>query len=289
MNPKASHPLIQRIDRLQDKLTPKGKIISDYLIENPRKAVLMTARELAATCGISEATVIRFVAQLGYRGYSQMQQVLRDYVDTDLTLLDRWDLMRARGDGAEGFKKTVAEEIDNLTYLFKNVHAEDLEKAVRMISEKNHVYVIGSRLSYTMAYYMGWSLTKVRKNISIIKGSDSTTFDWLTFAPEGSLAVIVATSRYPNELVRVGRWVRRKNMDLLIITDGTTCPLIPFAHLALVAPSQHIPFLGSPTSISCMINYLVHEVANRMGSDLKAHQEEIEQTYFENDLLFNVG
>jgi len=287
MNPKAPHPLIQRIESLPDKLTPKGKIISDYLIENPRKAVLMTARELAATCGISEATVIRFVAQLGYRGYSQMQQALRAYVDTDLTLLDRWDLMRARGDGAEGFRKTVTEEIDNLTYLYKSMQMEDLEQAVQMLCKKSHVYVIGSRLSYTMAYYMGWSLTKVRKNISIIKGSDSTTFDWLTFAPEDSLVVVVVTSRYPNELVRVGRWARRKNMDLLVITDGATCPLIPFAQLSLVAPSQHIPFLGSPTSISCMINYLVHEVANRMGNDLKKHQEEIERTYFENDLLFN--
>ncbi len=109
----------------------------------------------------------------------------------------------------------------------------------------------------------------------------------MTFAPGGSLAVIVATFRHPNEFVRVGRWVRRKNLELLVITDGITCPLIPFAHLALVAPSQHIPFQGSPTSISCMINYLVHEVDSQMGGDLKEHQEEIERTYFENDLLFN--
>lgn len=156
-----------------------------------------------------------------------------------------------------------------------------------MLCEKSNIFVIGSRLSYTMAYYMGWSLTKVRKNIRILKGSDSTTFDWLTFAPEDSLLVVVATSRYPSELVRVGRWARRKNMDLVVITDGPTCPVIPFAQLSIVAPSQHIPFLGSPTSISCVINYLVHGVANHIGSSLKKHQEEIEQTYFENDLLFN--
>jgi len=287
MTGKTPHPIAQKIETCQDKLTPKGRLVSDYLIENPRKAVFMTARELAAACGISEATVVRLVAQLGYNGYSDMQQALRDYVDTEMTLLDRRDLMRRRGYGVEGFRKTVAEEIDNLTYLYNTMQLEDLEPAVRMLCEKSDVYVIGSRLSYTMAYYMGWSLTKVRKRIHILKGSDSTTFDWLTIAPDDSLVVVVAASRYPNELIRVGRWARRKNMDLLVITDGANCPVIPFAQLSLVAPSQHIPFLGSPTSISCLINYLVHEVANQIGSSLKNHQEEIERTYFENDLLFN--
>ncbi|MGD9354517.1 MAG: SIS domain-containing protein [Desulfobacterales bacterium] len=174
-----------------------------------------------------------------------------------------------------------------MTYLYQTMQMENLEQAVRMLSEKSHVCVVGSRLSYTTAYYMGWSLTKVRKNIQILKGSDSTTFDWLTVAPEDSLVVVVATSRYPNELVRVGRWVRRKNMDLMLITDGSTCPIIPFSQLSLVAPSRHIPFLGSPTSISCLVNYLVHEVATQIGSSVKDHQEEIERTYLENDLLFN--
>ena len=284
---KKKHPLVKKIETLPDKLTPKGKLISEYIVTNPRKAIFMTARELAEACGISEATVIRFVAQLGYNGYSEMQQVLRDYVDTELTLLDRRDLLRQRGDGVEGFRKTVAEEIDNLTYLYQTMQMENLDQAVRMLCEKSNIYVIGSRLSFTAAYYMGWSLTKVRKNIQILKGSDSTTFDWLTIAPEDSLVVVVATSRYPNELIRVGRWARRKSMDLMVITDGSTCPVIPFSDVSLVAPSQHIPILGSPTSISCLINYLVHEVARHIGSSVKEHQEEIERTYLENDLLFN--
>ena len=287
MTQNISHPLIQKIKGLSEKLTPKGSILGAFLMENPRKAVFMTARELASACRVSEATVIRFVAQLGYKGYGQMQQALRDYIDTEMTLLDRRDLMSRRGHGAEGFRKTVIEEIDNLTHLYKTMRLDDLGQAVRLLCNKTNVYVIGSRLSYTTAYYMGWSLTKVRKNIRILKGSDSTTFDWLTFAPDDSLVVVVATSRYPSELIRIGRWARRKNMELLVITDGNNCPVIPFSQISLVASSQHIPFLGSPTNISCLINYLVHEVANQIGESLKTHQEDIEQTYFENDLLFN--
>jgi hypothetical protein len=60
-------------------LTPKGKILGSYIIQNPRKAVFMTTKELSEACGVSEATVVRFVGQLGYGGYGQFLQALRDF------------------------------------------------------------------------------------------------------------------------------------------------------------------------------------------------------------------
>jgi DNA-binding MurR/RpiR family transcriptional regulator len=139
-----------------------------------------------------------------------------------------------------------------------------------------------------MAYYMGWAMTKVRGDIRIMKGSDRTTIDWLTIAPADSVTVIVATSRYPNELIRLGKLVKRLEHTLVVITDSATCPVLQFAEYHLIAASKHIPYLGSPTPMSCLINYLVHELASRQGDALKAHQAKLEQSYWENDVLFNM-
>jgi DNA-binding MurR/RpiR family transcriptional regulator len=83
------HPLIDKITAGMDGLTPKGRILGEYIISQPRKAVFMTTKELAEACEVSEATVVRFVAGIGYDRYSDFQQALRDFVDTELTLLDR--------------------------------------------------------------------------------------------------------------------------------------------------------------------------------------------------------
>jgi len=58
--------------------------------------------------------------------------------------------------------------------------------------------------------------------------------------------------------------------------------------MILIAPSQHFPLIGSPTPLSCVINYLVLELASRDGKELKEHQEKLEQSYRENDILFNL-
>ena len=269
-------------------LTPKARILSKYILKNPRKAVFMTTNELAETCRVSEATVVRFVSQLGYKGYGAFQQALRDYVDTELTLLDRTDLSGMKGPGTDRLSRVVFEEMDNLKQFYDTVDMDTLNKVVDHLATDTPVYVIGSRLSYTFAYYLGWSLTKIRQDVRIVKGSDSTAIDWLTIAAPESLVVIIATSRYPNELIKLGRMARRLDRTLLVITDNSLCPLTQFAHLALVAPAKNIPFIGSPTTISCIINYLVLELASRDGNRLKDHQGKLERAYRENDILFNL-
>jgi DNA-binding MurR/RpiR family transcriptional regulator len=288
MPEQQSHPTIKGIVEQQSSLTPKARVLANYILENPRKAVFMTTKELANTCGVSEATVVRFVSQLGYKGYGLFQQALRDFVDTELTLLDRTDISGMKDPGTERLRRVVFEEMDNLRQFYETVDMDVLNRVVEYLEKSASIYVIGSRLSYTFAYYLGWSLTKVRQNVHIIKGSDSTAIDWLTIAAPQSLVIIIATTRYPNELIRLGKMVRRLGLTLLVIADSALCPLIQFAHLSLVAPSKNIPFIGNPTTISCIITYLVLELASHNGDRLKKHQEKLEQAYRENDILFNL-
>ena len=288
MKENTSHPVIKRIMMHLASLTPKGRIIGKFIIQYPRKAVFMTTRELSEACDVSEATVVRFVSQLDYGGYGEFLQALRDFVDTGLTLPDRVDLPGMRAPGTDRFHKVVFDEMNNLKQFYETIDMKSMETFVEALVESPWVYIIGSRLSYTFAYYLGWSLTKVRKGIHILNGSDSTAIDWLTNAPADSLIVMVATSRYPNELIKLGKVARRLGHRLLVIADSSLCPLIQFAHTSLVAPSKSIPLIGNPSTISCIANYLVLELASRQDSRFSSHQEKLEQVYLENDILFNL-
>ena len=288
MKENQSYPVNSRISTQLSSLTPKGRVLGSYILQNPRKAVFMTTRELAETCDVSEATVVRFVSQLGYGAYGEFLQALRDYVDTGLTLQDRVELPSLKEPGASKFHRVLFDEMNNLKQLYNTIDMNSLEAFVDALTESPWVYVIGSRLSYTFGYYLGWSLTKVRKGVRILNGSDSTAIDWLTNAPDDTLVVIIATSRYPNELIKLAKVARRLGHRLLVIADSVLCPLNQFAHLSLVAPTKNIPFIGSPTAIFSLITYMVLEIAGRDGQRLVDHQATMEQVYRENDVLFNL-
>ncbi len=283
-----SSPVISNISLKLDSLTPKARALGNYIIQNPSKAVFMTTKELAKTCATSEATVVRFVSALGYQGYSDFQDALKDFVNTGLSLPDRADIKGIKEPGLDRFQRGILEELTNLQYLYETIDVETMNRFVDLLDQSPWVYVTGSRLSYTFAYYLGWSLTKIRKGIHILKGSDSTAMDCLTNAPEKSLVILAATTRYPNELIKLSKMIRRCGHTLLVLTDSTISPVIPFAHLSLVVPSKSIPFIGNISGMLAVIQYIVQELANRQGEGLRSYQDQLEQIYLENDILFNL-
>ena len=283
-----NNPVIQHVVDRMPQLTPKGRILGNYVVQNPQKVVFMTTRELAAACRVSEATVVRFVSQVGYETYSAFLQALRDLVNTGMTLQERVDLPGLKGGEGDRLGRVMSEEMENMRQLYRTIDRDTLDTVVGLLEDAPVVYVAGSRLSYTFAYYFGWSLSKVRKGVNILKGSDSTAFDRLSNANADALVVIVATSRYPNELIRLAKVTRRLGHTLFVIADSPLCPLFPFAHKQLVVPAQSIPYIGYLAAMSSVISYFVLELAARKRKAVGAHQEKLEQIYLENDILFNL-
>jgi len=288
MNDPASHPVISDISNKLDSLTPKAQTLGTYIMQNPSKAVFMTTKELAETCEISEATVVRFVSTLGYKGYSDFQDALKDFVNTGLSLPERAALKGLKEPGVDRLHRGILEELNNLKYLYENINVQTMNEFVDHLDKSHTVYVVGSRLSYTFAYYLGWSLMKIRKGVHIVKGSDSTAFDILTNAPHKSLVILTAATRYPNELIKLSKMIRRSEHTLLTMTDSNLCPVIGFSDLSLVVPASSIPFIGNVSGMLVTIQYIVQELASRKGEELAKYQKEIEQVYLENDILFNL-
>ncbi len=288
MKVPTSNPVITDISARLDDLTPKAQALGTYIMQNPSKAVFMTTKELAETCQTSEATVVRFVSSLGYKGYSDFQQALKEFINSGLSLPERAAIKGIKEAGVDRLHRGILEELNNLKHLYENISVETMNQFVDYMEKSHTVYVVGSRLSYTFAYYLGWSLTKIRKGIHILKGSDSTSMDMLANAHCESLVILTTCTRYPNELIKLSKMVRRTGHTLLTLTDSAYCPVIPFANLSLVVPSLSIPFIGNVSGMLATIQYMVQELASRRGDDLSGYQKQLEQVYLENDILFNL-
>ncbi|MFA5906452.1 MAG: MurR/RpiR family transcriptional regulator, partial [Desulfobacula sp.] len=114
MTDPESHPVINDISSKLGSLTPKAQTLGTYIMQNPSKAVFMTTKELAETCETSEATVVRFVSTLGYKGYSEFQDALKDFVNTGLSLPERAAIKGIKEPGVDRLHRGILEELNNL-------------------------------------------------------------------------------------------------------------------------------------------------------------------------------
>ena len=84
---------------IQDRMSSfsKGKKrIGQYILGNYDKAAFMTAAKLGDTVNISESTVVRFAADLGFDGYPAMQKALQEMIRGKLTAVQRIEVSNDR-------------------------------------------------------------------------------------------------------------------------------------------------------------------------------------------------
>ena len=68
-----SKSVLQTIRAGMDSFSKGQKRIAAFILDNYDRAAFMTAAKLGETTSVSESTVVRFAAQLGYDGYPDMQ------------------------------------------------------------------------------------------------------------------------------------------------------------------------------------------------------------------------
>ena len=72
------------------------KLIANFILESYDKAAFMTASKLGKTVNVSESTVVRFAAELGYDGYPAMQKALQEMIRSKLTSVQRIEVSNDR-------------------------------------------------------------------------------------------------------------------------------------------------------------------------------------------------
>ena len=84
-----TYDLISHIEEALPGLSKGQRLIARFIVNNYDKAAYMTASALGSEVGVSESTVVRFANEMGYDGYPQLQQQIRETVRVRMTSVQR--------------------------------------------------------------------------------------------------------------------------------------------------------------------------------------------------------
>jgi len=135
------------------------RTIAQFILKNYDKAAFMTAARLGEVTGVSESTVVRFAADLGYRGYPGMKKALQEIVRNRLTSVERIEAAESTMDGHDVLKAVLRADINNLQATLDEIDQDYFNQAVDMILSAKHIYIIGMRTSTTLADFLATYLS----------------------------------------------------------------------------------------------------------------------------------
>jgi DNA-binding MurR/RpiR family transcriptional regulator len=136
------------------------KQVADYVLAHPDQVMLLSIAKLAASCNVSEPTVMRFLHKMSYRSYQVFRVNIAQEraVDTGQSLYS--DVVP--GDSGRGImEKVVMFTKNSLDDFVASFRPETLENLCRSILRSERVFVIGVGATYAVAYDFYHKLIKL--------------------------------------------------------------------------------------------------------------------------------
>ncbi|MQA05984.1 MAG: SIS domain-containing protein [Streptosporangiales bacterium] len=231
--PHADSPARQQLTELLStkRLSPAQRRIAQFVLENAAEAAFLSSIDLAARAGVSQPSVTRFAATLGFPSYQAFRAVLRDHA-----LADEAD------DGDQGQpnsrQDSVMQEVANLRKLAHELRdPRHVEAAAAELADSQPLVVLGLRVSAGVAGHFVYCAQKVLPDVRLITHGDSTARDLLDQAALAGASHLLAfvLPRYPRETLELLRYAREIGLRVVAISDTQLEPVASHADRVLAA------------------------------------------------------
>lgn len=194
---------------------------------------LAPVAEFAVQSHTSAATVLRFVAQLGYASYPDFQKQLREELSERIkSPLDR---PHADAEAAEGafLPRFFSRLQDNLDQTAARLPQTEFEAVATEIAQARGVHLIGGRFTDTIAAYMAAHLRIIRPGVRKLEDRPAGRIDQLLDVGPRDVVLILDMRRYDEDLVQFAKAAKARRATVLLITDTWISPAARFARHVL--------------------------------------------------------
>ena len=272
--------ILHTIEHNMSGFSKGQKRIGHYILENYDKAAFMTASKLGKLVGVSESTVVRFAAELGYDGYPNMQRALQEMIRSRLTSTQR---IQAAGDQFSGqnvLSAVVQSDIEKLRLMASRADRTEFEQVVDKLMSARHIYILGVRSSSFVAGYLHFYLHLLFENVTLVQTNTAgEIFEQLFRIGPGDVLIAISFPRYSQITVNTVKFAQDRGAGIIAVTDNELSPVCQMADAALLAPCEMLSFVDSMVAPLSLINALLIAVGARLGTDASRTFAELEDIW----------
>ena len=242
--------------------TPSQQKVSEYLSQHLDEALILNANQIAKEAGVSEATFTRFIARLGFSGFSEFKREIGNFIIQGYSTTERLaESAQTFGISNSVFLEILQGDIENINKITNGVSNALFEKAVDKLSSAKSIYLLGLRSSYSLAFYLAFNLRFFLKSVNLIKPGIGDIPEQVLSTGKGDVLVAIAFRRYTSEVVNIAEKMKRKKAYIIAVTNSHLSPIAQLADMSLVVETEIPTYIESFTAPMSLLNALITAVA----------------------------
>jgi len=261
--PGGSEDVIDELRRQYDRLTQSQKRIAEYIVDHPDRVAFSTVDQMAGQLGVNPSTIVRFTYRLGLKGFPDLQERTRQLVRGQLSAAseivnENSVLVHLEG---TAFGTSLGQDLQNLRRTISAIKAEDLQHASDLIAAARKVFVVGSFNAYSVAFFLGLALDRIRGNTTMWSGDMTLQASQsLDLGPQDCL-IAFTSAPYAVSTQRAAQLAREARAKVIAVTDTPISAVGQIADVILAAATTGAGLQNSFVAPMAIANALLNGVA----------------------------
>lgn len=266
------------------------KLIANYILQSYDKAAFMTASKLGKTVNVSESTVVRFAAELGFDGYPSMQKTLQEMIRNKLTAIQRVEVSKERIGNQDVMTMVMQSDIEKIRMTLDETDQLSFNQAVAAIASAKRIYILGVRSASILANFISFYFRFMFDNVvSIDTSSISEVFEQIFHISSDDVFIGLSFPRYSKRTIKAMQYAKDQGAKVVAITDSKVSPLTKIADVSLLAKSDMASFVDSLVAPLSLVNALIVAISREKAVHLESSLSRLENIWEEYDVYAKQG
>jgi DNA-binding MurR/RpiR family transcriptional regulator len=263
----------------QDRLSPGQRRVARFCLSQPTSASELAAARIGGIIGVSESTVVRLALRLGYDGFPELQQAIRETLKSG-SLADASTPTTQRGAASTMTATMVAADSRNLAEIAGRLNPAEIGRAVDLLAATRTIYVVGFRTSFSLAYLASFLLQQIHPQTRLMDDSGGSLVNDVAAMEPGDCVIAFAFPRYVRKTVQVVEYAIAHDIRTIAITDSFLSPLAT-ADVVFSVPHDAPSFFNSNIGATVVVNALVAEYAERTAGGSRSNKRHLVEAFYE--------
>ena len=217
-----------------DDLPPQLQKIAGFVLDFPEQAALMTIAEISEKIAVQPSAVIRFSKSLGFSGFSDIQKILRQQLQS-LIPASYAARLEVQGPASGQLARVTALAEASLSSL---PNEAEIKAAAKDMNAARLIHIVGMRRAFGMASYAAY----------LLAAFDAPFYQYTHTGdlPEGGLNVIgpedallaISFPNYRSPTIDIVNAAHRAGATIISVTDSALSPIAKPAKHTLITDQQ---------------------------------------------------
>lgn len=268
--------ILEEIKAAMPALSKGQKKIAHYIIENLDEAAFLTAARIGRNIGVSESTVVRFAAGMGYDGFPGFQEAMAAAVKGRLGAPSRFDISAADMNHSKILEYVFRGDADKIMDTLVHLDADAFDLAVDLLAEADKVYVVAVRAAAPIGEFLAFYLRMVVRDVTVVTtNSSSEIFEQMINVGENDAVIGISFPRYSIRTLKALEFANNRNAKVIAITDSIHSPMNLYSSCNLFARSDMATVVDSMTAPMSLINAIIVALCARNSKAVVRKLEEL--------------